>query len=89
MRCCAGAPGGSLIAAAAAVVAAGSVRLPGSVRCGARPNVRREAGRRPRAAAGLAARTGGGGLLYGIWTPALPSRAGVPAAALAQSAASR
>lgn len=34
------------------------MRLPGSVRCGARPNVSREAGRRPRAAAGLAGRTG-------------------------------
>lgn len=31
----------------------------------------------------------GGAASYGIWTPALPSRAGVPAAALAQSAASR
>lgn len=35
------------------------MRLSGSVRRGARPNVSREAGRRPRAAAGLAARTGG------------------------------
>lgn len=54
---------------------------------GARPDVSRGA-RRPRATAALAGRRGGG-LLYGIWTPAFPSRAGAPATALAQSAASR